>query len=699
MNIDLNVKGMTCTNCALGIQRYLEKEGMEGVFVDFSNDEVSFETDEPQKLLGIIKGIQRLGYQVDNPEDVVQERFSLVEKLFAAAAVFTLPLILHMFVSWHWLHNDWVQLALASPVFLIGLYYFGRSAWSSLKAGVPNMDVLIVVGATAAFGYSLYGSITAAGSDFLFYETAASIITLVLLGNVMEERSVRKTTSAIRELSSLQPQTANRVVPAGDGIQVEEIPINNIESGDLLQVNEGDKIPVDGTIKTGFGSVDQSMITGESLPVDVEVTDKVIGGTILVSGQLQVVAEAAGKSGTLARIIDMVKRAQADKPAIQKLADRISAVFVPAVLSIAAVTFLLSWLVFGVSLADSIIHSVAVLVIACPCAMGLATPTAVVVGLGRASKSGILVKGGRTLETCNTIRQVVFDKTGTLTTGRLTIAHLHASGVSQEEARSLIYSLEQYSSHPIAKALKEQLADAGSVKLEQVRETKGLGLAGHDQGGNSYQLGSFRLAQGLTEDLNHDLFLLKNNEVVATVDLEDELRPDAADTIQYLKSEGLKPVLLTGDRQEKAESVAFRLGIDRVLAEQLPEEKLKHIEALSAETPTAMVGDGINDAPALARATVGISLGEATEVAIQSAEVILLSGKLKTLQDLREISRHTVITIRQNLFWAFFYNTLAIPLAAFGYLRPIIGAATMALSDVVVIGNSLRLKVKKISRT
>lgn len=695
MNIELNVKGMTCTNCALGIQKYLEKEGMDGIFVDFSNDEVSFEIEEPQKLQGIIKGIQKLGYQVENPEEVVEARFSLVEKLFAGAAIFTLPLLLHMFVDWHWLHNDWVQLTLAAPVFLIGLYYFGRSAISSLKAGVPNMDVLIVVGATAAFGYSLYGSLTDAGSDFLFYETAASIITLVLLGNVLEDRSVRRTTSAIRELAALQPQTATRLIESVDGLTTESIPVSRIEPGDLLQVNEGDKIPVDGKIKSGEGAVDTSMITGESLPNDVQIGDSVIGGTILVAGHVQVVAETVGKGSTLSKIIEMVKRAQADKPTIQKLADRISAIFVPAVLSIALLTFLLSWLAFDLSLSESIIHSVAVLVIACPCAMGLATPTAVVVGLGRASKSGILVKGGRTLETFNTVKQIVFDKTGTLTTGRLSIADLSAHGIEQETARSVIYSLERHSSHPIAKALQTQLAGAAVVELENVRETKGLGLSGVDAEGHSWQLGSFRLAEGLTQDLGHDLFLLKNQQLVATVDLEDELRPDAVETIQYLKQEGIVPVLLTGDREAKARAVATKLGIDKVLYEQLPDEKLTHIEALNQEMPTAMVGDGINDAPALARATVGISLGEATQVAIQSAEVVLLSGKLHSLKDLREISHHTVLTIKQNLFWAFFYNTLAIPLAAFGFLRPIIGAATMALSDVVVIGNSLRLKVKK----
>ncbi|MDP5171412.1 MAG: cation-translocating P-type ATPase [Bacteroidia bacterium] len=694
-HIELNVKGMTCTNCALGIQKYLEKEGAESIFVDFSSGEVIFDMKEQRRIDPIMKGIRRLGYEVDKSGDGLAEgKYSLIEKLFALSAVFTLPLLLHMVVSWHWLHNPWVQLALATPVFLVGMWHFGRSAISSLKSGVPNMDVLIVVGAVAAFGYSLYGTLTQAGPDFLFYETAASIITLVLLGNVMEHRAVKRTTTAMRELSALQPQLAIRLMP--DGKSVETVPVSQVEPGDVLQVNDGDKIPVDGRIVSGDGAVDSAMITGESTPEDKHPGDAVVGGTVLVAGQIRMEATSGAKGGTLSRIIEMVKRAQADKPQIQQLADRISAIFVPVVLTISLLTFLLSWLVFEIGLSDSIIHSVAVLVIACPCAMGLATPTAVVVGLGRASKMGILVKGGRTLEAFANVRQVVFDKTGTLTTGRLSIRDLRVTGIARQEAESVVLALEQHSSHPIAKALQLALAGADPLTLTGVRETKGLGLSGADDDGNLYQLGSFRLVTGQTEDLNHDLFLLKNNELVATLDLEDEIRPEAAEVIDYLKTKGIKPILLTGDRQAKAERVAAQLGIAELHYEQLPDEKLAFIETQSALLPTAMVGDGINDAPALARASVGISLGDATQVAIQSAEVVLLSGRLTSLRDLRQLSEHTVLTIKQNLFWAFFYNSLAIPLAAFGFLRPIIGAATMAMSDVVVIGNSLRLKVKKI---
>lgn len=693
-HIELNVKGMTCTNCALGVRKFLEKEGMEEVYVDFSNGEVQFNMPESGRLSPLVKGIERLGFEVSE-DGLKEEGWSMVEKLFAVSAVFTIPLILHMFISWHWLHNPWVQLILTIPVYAIGVWHFGRSGWNSLKSGVPNMDVLIIIGATAAVGYSLYGAITAAGPDFLFFETGAAIITLVLLGNVMEHRAVRRTTTAIRELSALQPQTANRIHPQ-DPSQIESIPLGHVVPGDLLQVNEGDKIPVDGQVRTGSGSVDQSMITGESLPVDLQVKDQVVGGTVLVSGNLTIVAEATGKAGTLSKIIELVKRAQADKPQIQQLADRISAIFVPAVLGISLLTFVLSWLVFGVSLSDSIIHSVAVLVIACPCAMGLATPTAVVVGLGRASKQGILVKGGRTLEVFAGIDTIVFDKTGTLTTGRLTVSDVHVSGISEETAKAVIRSLEQYSSHPIAKALLREFEGADLIPLTNVTETKGLGISGEDAQGTRWQLGSFRIAAGLNDELTHDQYLLKNGELVATLSLEDELREDAKETISWLNGQEIETILLTGDRKEKAAQVADALGIRTVYAEQLPDQKLALISELRKEGEVAMVGDGINDAPALAKASVGISPGGATDIAIQSAEVVLLSGKLSSLKTLHQISRHTVKTIKQNLFWAFFYNTIAIPFAAVGFLKPIIGAATMAISDVLVIGNSLRLKWKSI---
>ena len=695
-HIELNVKGMTCTNCALGIEKYLKKEGLNGVHVDFSNEEVNFDLVDDKKLPQILKGIEQLGFEVVKDDTEAPQGPSKIERYFYVSLIFTLPLIAHMFTDWHWLHNPWVQLALATPVFLLGMWHFGRSGWSSLKTGVPNMDVLITIGALAAYGYSLYGTLNQLGPDFLFYETAASIITLVLLGNVMEHRAVQKTTSAVKALSQLRPQQATRIAQHGDQELLHSIPASQVAEGDLLQINSGDRVPVDGRIEGGQAEVDESMLSGESLPVSRQVGDELVGGSLLVSGSLRLRATRVGKQTTLAQIIDLVKKAQADKPDIQQLADKISAIFVPVVLSIAALTFFLSYFAFGLPLQAAIIHSVAVLVIACPCAMGLATPTAVVVGIGRASRQGLLIKGGRTLELFAGIKRVVFDKTGTLTTGEFRLEAIHAPAAEQDMVRRVIFSLEQYSSHPIARSLTEALAGTPPLALHGVNETKGVGLVGQDEAGHQYQLGSHRIAQGLTTETEHSLYLLRDGRLWATVDLADEIREGTHEAMQYLQAQGIETVLLSGDQQGRCERIGQELGIDTILGEQLPDEKLRKIEAFSQAKPTAMVGDGINDAPALARATVGVSLGSATDIAMQSAQVVLLKGRMSLLPELHRISVHTVRTIKQNLFWAFFYNVIAIPAAALGFLKPIIAAAAMAFSDVIVVGNSLRLRIKRL---
>ncbi|MEM7658561.1 MAG: cation-translocating P-type ATPase, partial [Bacteroidota bacterium] len=443
------------------------------------------------------------------------------------------------------------------------------------------------------------------------------------------------------------------------------------------------------------GEVDEAAITGESFPRAVGLKEQVVGGTLLVQGNLQINVTAIGQMTVLSRIIDLVKQAQADKPPIQQLADRISAVFVPVVLTISTLTFLLAWGVFDVPLQAAIIQAVAVLVVSCPCAMGLATPTAVVVGLGRATKAGILIRGGRTLEEVGKLTSIAFDKTGTLTTGAFQIGSIHTQ---EEESwiHALLLGLEQHSSHPIALSIQRELAGIQPISFESVTEIKGLGMQGISADGDEYQVGSFRLAQGLTDELNHHLYLLKNGALIAMIDLKDEVRPEAATAIAELKAMGLTPILLSGDQQQRCEEVAKAVGIQQVYAEQMPQDKLQVIEQLTATGPVAMIGDGINDAPALAKAQVGISLGEATDIAQQSAEVVLLGDRLEALPELVRISRHTVTTIRQNLFWAFFYNVLAIPVAALGYLQPILATAAMAFSDVMVIGNSLRLKVKRL---
>lgn len=698
-HISLQVNGMTCNNCALGVEKFLKKEGMEGVSVDFANGEVEFELLNEKEVPRIIEGIESLGYEVNTEEEEGTEEkgLSKLERRFYLAAVFTFPLILHMFISWHGLHNPWVQLVLATPVFLIGMLHFGVSGWKSLKTGVPNMDVLIAMGAIAAFGYSLYGTLLQLGPDFLFYETAASIIALVLLGNLMEERSVKKTTSSIRELARLQPQKARRLKLIDGQEVLEEVDINALQIGDILQVNTGDRIPSDGLILAGQGEVDESMISGESLPLTKEKGQELIGGTLLIQGNVQLRVSKTAREGILSQIIKLVKSAQKDKPEIQKLADRISAVFVPIVLGISLLTFLLSYFVFDVSIQASIIHSIAVLVISCPCAMGLATPTAVIVGIGRASKKGVLIRGGSTLEKFAKIQRIVFDKTGTLTTGEFKIAGIDAPEADRAEIEKVLRSIELYSSHPIAKSIQKELAHAGLKMLTQVEEEKGIGMKAEDKDGNLYHLGSARILEDKTGIKDHSLYLLKNGVYWAGIDLKDELRPGAKEMISYFQQKGIETIMLSGDKKEKCEEAAIELGIDQVFAEHLPEQKLEKIKKFSDEASTAMVGDGVNDAPALSRAHVGISLAKATEVAMHASDVILSSDKIDSLVDLHKVSKHTVKTIHQNLFWAFFYNVLAIPLAAIGMLKPIIAAAAMAMSDVIVIGNSLRLRIKTLT--
>ncbi|NQX99437.1 MAG: cation-translocating P-type ATPase, partial [Flavobacteriales bacterium] len=446
--ITLNIEGMTCANCALGIKKQLEKKGLENVTVTFSTGEASYNNTQKLSLEEVKAGIDSLGFKVVD-EIVDEEGLSPVEKKFYFSLIFTIPLFLHMFFAHDFiLNNVWVQLGLSVPVIIIGLFHFGKSAFGSLKTGVPNMDVLIVIGITSAFGYSLYGTMAYLGlpeaHNYLFYETAATITTLVLLGNVLEHRSVKQTTTAIKELNQLQKIEAKRILPNGE---IELVDYNDITAGDILQFNTGDKIAVDGEIIWGDAVINEAMISGESTPVNKKNTDKVIGGTIVADGSIKMRAEKVGDETVLSKIIELVKNAQQDQPAIQKLGDKVSAIFVPVVVGIAVLTFTLAYFIFDLALQQAIMQSIAVLVISCPCAMGLATPTAVMVGIGRAAKKGILIKGGSTLEQFAVAKTIVFDKTGTLT-------FQHESDISfigddlNNNQKQLIFSIVRNSSHP-----------------------------------------------------------------------------------------------------------------------------------------------------------------------------------------------------------------------------------------------------------
>ena len=693
--IELQVSGMHCNNCALSVHKLLEKKGLQDIYVDFANDEVKFKTNKPSDTPLIIKDIEGLGYKVSEESIPIQEKFyEKVENKFYFSLIFTIPLFSHMFLPFHWLHNPLVQLGLCIPVYILGCIHFGKSAFNSLKNGIPNMDVLIFIGSSAAFIYSLYGTIENLGPDYLFYETAATIISLVLLGNVLEKRSVTQTTSAVRDLMKFQEAKANKLLNG------EIITINSQEvvPGDTLVINSGDKIPVDGEIIWGEASVNESMLTGESLPVEKSKYDQVIGGTLIEKGNIHILVTKTGKHTILSQIIDLMKKAQSAKPPIQKLGDQVAAIFVPVVVSIAVLTFVLAYYSFDLSFQKAMLNAIAVLVISCPCAMGLATPTAVMVGLGRAAKNGILIKGGNTLEEIAKLKYMVFDKTGTLTTGKFKIKKIDSINISQKKAESIIYGIEAYSNHPIARSLVSELSAGNPEKIifTKVSEEKGLGMNGTDSEGNTYQFGSKQILNPEEEQGDFSLFLKMNGTLLARIEIEDEIKADASTLITTLKNMGIKPVLLSGDLKKKCEDLAAILGIEEVYAETQPHQKLEIIESIKKRGKTAMVGDGINDAPALTTSDVGISMSDSSQIAIQSAEVVLLKNDLGVIDQMLRIGKHTLLTIKQNLFWAFFYNVVAIPVAAFGFLNPMVGALTMAFSDVIVIGNSIRLKTKSL---
>jgi len=691
--IELNVTGMHCNNCAISIHNLLAKKGLQNILVDFAGEEVKFSTENEATVPDIIKGIEQLGFKVvDDPALHMPKFYEKIENKFIFCLVFTLPLLLHMVLPWHFLQIPLLQLLLCLPVFIVGCLHFGKSAWGSVKNGVPNMDVLIFVGSSAAFIYSLVGTIEHLGEQYEFYETCATIITLVLLGNVFEKRSVTQTTSAVKDLVKIQQVTANRVVK--DGIEV--ISAKEVVSGDILLVNQGDKIPVDGDVLSGEASVDESMLTGESVPVEKNKYDKVIGGTIIQHGNIKMMATKVGSNTVLSQIIDLMKKAQAAKPPVQRLGDKVASIFVPAVIFISLITFTITYFAVHTSMQTALMNAIAVLVISCPCAMGLATPTAVMVGLGRAAKNGILIKGGDTIEAVANTKFVVFDKTGTLTTGKFRINDIKVeSDVDLETVRGIIMAIEERSNHPIAKSLVAELKTLPQQKLILLKaaEEKGLGMRAEDVQGNNYFLGTAKA----TTDGEFNLVLYKNQVLLAQIAIDDEIKPDAATLIAQLKTLGIVPVLLSGDKKNRCLKVANAIGIKEVHAEKLPDEKLSVIDIYKQKGKTIMIGDGINDAPALTQADVGVSMNDASQVAIQSARVILLNTDLHSVVKFLQISKHTMLTIKQNLFWAFAYNIIAIPVAALGFLNPMVGAFAMAFSDVVVIGNSLRLKAKRLS--
>lgn len=700
----LDIEGMDCSSCALSIEKKLNERGLKNVSVSFPNAEAVFTNEANLSMASIVTDIESLGYKVVQDQN---NNHKVWYKTTAGRFYFTLPfsavLMLHMIFPDSFLSNHWVQLILCLPVFIMGWISFGKSSIASTLNGTPNMDVLILLGSSAAFVYSLLGMLLMPHShQMLFFETTSTIITLVLLGNLIEQRTVQQTTTAIRDLAKLQPQTAQKVFLFLGEEKTESISFKEIKTGDILLVNTGDKIPADGEIIWGQGTVNESMITGETLPVERVMQGKVLAGTILEQGTFKIRVTKSNEDSALAHIIALVKEAQRNKPEIQKLGDKVSNIFVPSVVIISIITFLVTYFVIEKSFATSLINAIAVLVISCPCAMGLATPTAVMAGLGRASKNGMLIKGATTMETLSKAKIIFFDKTGTLTKGNFVLEDLKLyTDLSIQEVKDIIFSIESHSSHPIAKALCSNLKQGATPKkFAQIIEHKGLGLEANDELGNTYLLGSKSLLienKIESDETDYDIYLCLNGKLHAAFRIVDEVKDDAKLLIQKLKELNFEVVMLSGDKKEKCASVAAALGIQKVYSEQLPSQKLEILRNYGSTQTTVMVGDGINDAPALSAAHVGISLSSASEAAINAAQIVLI--KPQQMMDVFEViklSKATMQTIKQNLFWAFIYNVIAIPIAAAGFLNPMIGALSMAFSDVIVVGNSIRLKFRKV---
>ena len=717
---DLPISGMTCASCAGRVERALAKvPGVNSVTVNLANERAHVTSAphiDPQTL---VDAVSRAGYGAT----LVQDRHAEADKklrhlhrerwALLLAIALALPLITPMLLTplgVHWMLPAWVQFALATPVqFILGARFY-VAAWKAVRAGAGNMDLLVAIGTSAGYGLSVYQWLSAVPgtAPHLYFEASAVVIALVLLGKYLESRAKRQTASAIRALEALRPDRALRLI---DGVE-HDVAISALQLGDVVLLKPGERCPVDGEVIEGRSHADEALITGESLPVAKQPGDRVTGGAINGEGRLLIKATALGAETVLARIIRLVEDAQAGKAPIQRLVDKVSQVFVPTVLVIAFCT-LAGWLLVGASLEVALINAVAVLVIACPCSLGLATPTAIMAGTGVAARYGILINDAEALERAHDVDAVVFDKTGTLTSGTPRITNMSAVLGNEEHLLQLAGALQRGSEHPLAKAVLD-VCHEWQLRLDPVENShalSGRGIAGTVQGrelalGNRRMLDESGLPMGeLAESariweadgrtLSWLIEQAPEPKVIGMFAFGDTLKPGTDQAIRELNARGITSHLLTGDNRGSAQVVAKALGIQDVHAEVLPADKAATVNQLKSNHVVAMVGDGINDAPALAAADVGIAMGGGTDVAMHAAGITLMRGDPRLVPAALDISRRTYAKIRQNLFWAFVYNLIGIPLAAFGYLNPVLAGAAMALSSVSVVGNALLLKTWK----
>ena len=709
----LEIGGMTCASCAGRVEKALRAvPGVSAASVNLATERATVYSDgKAVSAEPLIAAVVKAGYSASRIE--AQRAMPVVKGVpqeweIAIAAALTLPLVLPMLlqaVGMHFMLPAWVQFALATPVqFWIGARFY-RGAWKALLAKSGNMDLLVALGTSAAYGLSVYLWLGEAGSH-LYFEAAAVVITLVRLGKWLEARAKRQTTEAIRALQALRPATARVRV---NGVE-QSVPIAMLKVGDEVVIRPGERIPMDGQVLEGASHTDESMLTGESLPISKSAGGKVIGGSVNGEGLLVARASAIGSETVLARIIRAVEDAQAAKAPIQRLVDQVSAVFVPVIVLIAAATFGLWWLLGG-DWHVALLNSVAVLVIACPCALGLATPTAIMVGTGVAARHGILIKDAEALELLHGVQVIAFDKTGTLTAGKPRLTAFKAAHGTDAELLALAAAVQQGSEHPLARAVGDAAREAG-LAVEAARGTTAVpGLGVTAQVGDAVlALGNARMLAQSGIDLAPLATLAREHEEAgATVSwlaqtgpgarllgllvFADTVKPESAEAVQRLRAAGLRTVMLTGDNEGAARHIGAALGIDEIHAQVMPEAKAELVAGLRAGgLRVAMVGDGINDAPALAAADIGISMGGGSDVAMHTAGVTLMRGDPRLLVDAIDISRRTYSKIRQNLFWAFIFNLVGVPLAALGWLNPMLAGAAMAFSSVAVVSNALLLK-------